>query len=98
MLLGLNWRSWEYDDLKKDFESMRTSHDAVVKENAEVEKIDCAELQRVQDSLRKKLAELRCDIEASVEGVLSHHRRFFVWLSGVVPGWVCGDAHRLCGV
>jgi hypothetical protein len=41
-------------------------HDAVVREKAEVEKTDCAKLQQFQDSLRKKLAELRCNMDTSV--------------------------------
>jgi hypothetical protein len=34
----------EYEDLKKDFKSMHTSHDAVVKEKVEVEKTERAKL------------------------------------------------------
>jgi chromosome segregation ATPase len=34
----------EYEELKNDFKSMRTSHDVVVKEKAEVEKIELAKL------------------------------------------------------
>jgi regulator of replication initiation timing len=56
----------EYEDLKNDLESMRTSHDVVVKERAKVQKPERVKLQRFQDSVRKRLAELRCDIEASV--------------------------------
>jgi hypothetical protein len=52
--------------LKKYFHSMHTSPDVVVTEKAEVEKTECAKLQWFQDSLRKKLAELWRDTEASV--------------------------------
>jgi hypothetical protein len=38
--------TFKYEDLKKDFESMRTSHDAVVREKAEVERTKCVKLQR----------------------------------------------------
>jgi hypothetical protein len=38
----------------------------MVKEKAEVEKTECVKLQQFQDSLRKRLAELRRDMEASV--------------------------------
>jgi hypothetical protein len=56
----------EYEDLKKDFEDMRAAYEAVVKEKAEVEEIKRATLQWFKDSLCKKLAELRRDMEASV--------------------------------
>jgi hypothetical protein len=56
----------ENEDLKKDLESMRNAHDAVVKEKAEVQKTERVKLQRFQDSVHKRLAELRCNIEASV--------------------------------
>jgi predicted nuclease with TOPRIM domain len=59
-------RASEYEDLKKDFEDMRVAYDAMVKEKAEVEEIERTKLQRFQDSLHKKLAELRRDMEASV--------------------------------
>jgi hypothetical protein len=50
-----------YGDLKKDFENLRLSHAAAV-----AEKTESAKLQRFRDSLRKRLAELRRDTEASV--------------------------------
>jgi chromosome segregation ATPase len=69
-LTGVEYHEWaltsKYEDLKEDFESMGTLHNAVVREKAKVEKTVRAKLQRFQDSLRKKLAELRCDTEASV--------------------------------
>jgi hypothetical protein len=55
-----------YGDLKKDFENLRLSHAAAVAEKTEVEKTESAKLQRFRDSLRKRLAELRRDTEASV--------------------------------
>jgi predicted transcriptional regulator len=56
----------ENEDLKKDLESMRTAHDDVVKEKAEVQKTECMKLHWFQDSIHKRLAEFQCNIEASV--------------------------------
>jgi chromosome segregation ATPase len=56
----------EYEDLKKDIESMHTSHDAVVREKAEVEIIERVKLQWFHDSLCKKLAKLRHYMETLV--------------------------------
>jgi hypothetical protein len=53
-----------YEDLKKDFGDVRSSHAVVVRE--QVDKTECAKLQRFQDSLRKGLAELQRDTEALV--------------------------------
>jgi hypothetical protein len=47
-------------------ENARTAHDALVKDKAEVQKTECVKLQQFQDSIRKKLAELRRDIEDPV--------------------------------
>jgi hypothetical protein len=66
----------EYEDLKNDFESLHISHDAVVREKAEVVKTERVKLQRFQDSLRKKLAELRCDTEASVATLKGRNTEF----------------------
>jgi predicted nuclease with TOPRIM domain len=55
----------EYEDLEKDFESICTAYDVVVMEKAKVEETERVKLQRFQDSLHKKLAELRHDTEAS---------------------------------
>jgi regulator of replication initiation timing len=52
--------------LKKDLESTHIVHDVMVKEKAEVQKAERTKLQRFQDSVHKKLAELRYDTEASV--------------------------------
>jgi hypothetical protein len=52
--------------LKMDFEDLRSSHAAVVAEKVEVDKTKRVKLQRFQDTLRKRLAELRCDTEASM--------------------------------
>jgi hypothetical protein len=47
-------------------ESARTAHDVVVKDKAEVQKTGHAKLQWFQDSVLKKLVELRRDTEASM--------------------------------
>jgi hypothetical protein len=52
--------------LKKDLESARTTHDAVVRDKEEVQKVKHVKLHWFQDSVRKKLAELRRDTVASV--------------------------------
>jgi hypothetical protein len=52
--------------LKQDFRDVRSLHAAVVVKKAEVEKTERAKLLRFRDSLRKRLAELWCDTEASV--------------------------------
>jgi hypothetical protein len=56
----------ENEGLKKDLEIACTAHDAVVKDKAEVQKTECAKLERFQNSVHKKLAELRHDTEASI--------------------------------
>jgi uncharacterized protein (DUF3084 family) len=47
-LAEVEHREWaltsENEDLKKDLESMRTTHDDVVKEKAEVQKTECMKL------------------------------------------------------
>jgi hypothetical protein len=47
-------------------ENARTAHDVVVKDRAEVLIKERVKLQRFQDSICKKLAELRRDTEASM--------------------------------
>jgi hypothetical protein len=56
----------DYEGLRRDFDDLRTSHDAVVKEKADLEKMECEKVQRFQKSLHNKLAELRVDMEATV--------------------------------
>jgi hypothetical protein len=55
-----------YEDLKKDFDHLRSSHAAMVKEKANLEKREHEKEQRFQNSLRKELAELWWFAEASV--------------------------------
>jgi ElaB/YqjD/DUF883 family membrane-anchored ribosome-binding protein len=55
-----------YEDLKRDFNEMRSSHAAVVKEKADLEKTEHEKVRRFQNSLLKKLADLRGNTEASV--------------------------------
>jgi regulator of replication initiation timing len=57
----------ENEGLKKDMENARVVHDAMVRDKVEVQKTKCMKLQWFQDSIRKKLAELRHDTEASVD-------------------------------
>jgi hypothetical protein len=56
----------EKEGLKKDLENARSAHDTAVKDKAQVRKADQMKLQRFQDSIGKKVAELRRDTEASV--------------------------------
>jgi hypothetical protein len=49
-----------------DLENARTAHDTVVKDQALVQQAERMKLQQFQDSVRKKLAELRRDAEASI--------------------------------
>jgi hypothetical protein len=51
--------TFDYEGLPRDFDDLRTLHDAAVKEKADLEKMDCEKVQRFQNSLRKKLVELR---------------------------------------
>jgi hypothetical protein len=55
-----------YEDLKRDFDEMHSSHAAVVKEKADLEKMEREKACHFQNSLLKKLAELHRDTEASV--------------------------------
>lgn len=43
-----------YEDLKKDLDHFRSSHVAVMKEKADLEKIECEKVQRFRNSLHKK--------------------------------------------
>jgi hypothetical protein len=54
------------EGLRRDFDVLCTSHDAVVKEKADLEKTEREKMQQLQNSLRKKLVELRVDMEATV--------------------------------
>jgi 3-dehydroquinate synthetase len=56
----------DYEGLRRDFDVLRTSHDAIVKEKADMEKTEREKVYQLQNSLRKKLAELRVDMEATV--------------------------------
>jgi chromosome segregation ATPase len=47
--------TFAYEEVKKDFNDLSSSHDAMLKEKAETD----AKMQRFQDSLRRRLAELR---------------------------------------
>jgi chromosome segregation ATPase len=51
-----------YEEVKKDFDDLSSSHDAVLKEKAET----YMKVQRFQDSLRQRLAELQHEMEGSV--------------------------------
>jgi hypothetical protein len=55
-----------YGGLKKDFDDVRSSYDTVVKEKTQLQKTERTKAQRFRDALRKKLALLRRDTEASV--------------------------------
>jgi hypothetical protein len=69
-----------YEDLKKDFDHLRSSHAAMVKEKANLEKREHEKEQRFQNSLRKELAELWWFAEASVATL-----RGDVWNSPPTP-------------
>jgi ATP-dependent protease HslVU (ClpYQ) ATPase subunit len=56
----------EYEGLRRNFGDLRTSHDAIVKEKADLEKTEHEKVQQFQNSPCKKLAELRVDMEATV--------------------------------
>jgi hypothetical protein len=58
--------TFAYEDLKKDFDEVRSSHVAMVKGKADLEKTEGEKVRRFQNSLLKKLAELCRDTEASV--------------------------------
>jgi chromosome segregation ATPase len=54
--------TFAYEEVKKDFNDLSSLHDAALKEKAERD----AKVQRFQDSLRKRLAELRRETEGSM--------------------------------
>jgi hypothetical protein len=54
------------EGLKRDLEGARTARDVAVKDKELVQHAEQAKLQRFQDSIRRRLAELRHDTEASV--------------------------------
>jgi seryl-tRNA synthetase len=56
----------DYDALHKDFNDLQTSHVAVVKEKADLEKIEREKAQRFRNQLCKKLVGLWRDIEESI--------------------------------
>jgi hypothetical protein len=55
-----------YEDLKEDFNEMRSWHAIVVQEKADLENTERQKAWWFQNSLLKKLAELHHDTEASV--------------------------------
>jgi predicted nucleic acid-binding Zn-ribbon protein len=55
----------DYDSLHRDFSDL-TSHIAIVKEKADLEKTEHEKAQRFHNLLRKKLAGLRHDMEESI--------------------------------
>jgi hypothetical protein len=59
----------DYEGLCWEFDDLRTSHDAVVKEKADLEKIEREKVQRFWNFLRKKLAELQVNMEATVDAL-----------------------------
>jgi hypothetical protein len=54
------------EGLKRDLEGARTARDVAVKDKELVQHAEQAKLQRFQDSIRRRLAKLRHDTEASV--------------------------------
>jgi hypothetical protein len=56
----------DYEGLKKEFDELHSSHDVVVKEKADLEKMEHEKAQWFQNLLHKKMAALRRDTEASV--------------------------------
>jgi 3-dehydroquinate synthetase len=56
----------DYEGLRKDFDDLHTLHDAVVKEEADLEKTEHEKAQQFRNSLCKKLADLWVNMEATV--------------------------------
>jgi DNA mismatch repair ATPase MutL len=56
----------DYEDLKKEFDELRSSQDVVVKEKADLEKTEHEKAQWFRNLLRKKMVVLRRDTEESV--------------------------------
>jgi hypothetical protein len=67
----------DYEGLHKDFDDLRTLHNAVVKGKADLEKMEHEKAQRFQNSLCKKLGELRVDMEATVAALGGRCMDFF---------------------
>jgi hypothetical protein len=65
-----------YEDLKKDFDEVRSLHVVVVKEKANLEKTECEKARQFQNSLLKKLAKLHRDTEASVVALEGRYVEF----------------------
>jgi hypothetical protein len=61
--------SSDYNGLHKDFEDLRISHALVVKEKADLEKMERKKAQQFWNLLRKKQDELWHDTEESVVGL-----------------------------
>jgi chromosome segregation ATPase len=85
----------DYEGLCRYFDDLRTSHDATMKEKADLKKTEHEKAQRFPNSLRKKLAELRVDMEATVTALGAMHgfslyqhccHRFFGVVSDGGPG------------
>jgi uncharacterized protein (DUF3084 family) len=74
----------ENEGPKKDLENARTAHDTTVKDKVQLQKAEPTKLQQFQDSVHKKLAELRRDIEVSVATLGGRSTEFHI------------DAHPLC--
>jgi chromosome segregation ATPase len=70
--------SSDYNGLHKDFNDLRSSHAAVVKEKVDLEKMEREKAQRFQNLLHKKLAELHCDTEESVAALGGRYEDFTV--------------------
>jgi hypothetical protein len=91
----------EYEGLRRNFGDLRTSHDAIVKEKADLEKTEHEKVQQFQNSPCKKLAELRVDMEATVAelggamlafSLCQHYRHR---LFGVILDGGPGSTHHL---
>jgi chromosome segregation ATPase len=67
----------DYEGLCRYFDDLRTSHDATMKEKADLKKTEHEKAQRFPNSLRKKLAELRVDMEATVAALGGGDARIF---------------------
>jgi chromosome segregation ATPase len=63
----------DYEGLRRDFDILCTSHDVIVKEKADLEKTKREKAQRLQNLLRKKLAELRVNMEVTVAALGGMH-------------------------
>jgi regulator of replication initiation timing len=61
--------TFENEGLKRDLGAACTAHDVAVKDKDLVQQAEQSKLQRFQDSIHKKLAELRRDTEASVSAL-----------------------------